>query len=78
MDYTNIIIAGCTVIATVVSVTKILGKKFDKIDLELKEIKTDIGEIKVKVGKLETAIETNDKWETRLYDVKKAKNEEKP
>lgn len=32
MDYTNILIAICTVITTVITITKILGKKFDKID----------------------------------------------
>jgi hypothetical protein len=64
MDYTNIIIAVCTVIATTISIVKILGKKFDKIDIrfdkidgEIKEVRKDIGEMKIQIGKLETRVE---------------------
>lgn len=37
-DYTNIIIAVCTLIGTVLSITTILGRKFDKIDARFDKI----------------------------------------
>jgi archaellum component FlaC len=65
MEYTiDIIIAVCTVIGTALAISKILSKKFDKIDErfdkvdnEIKEIKKDIGDMKVQLGKLETRVD---------------------
>lgn len=85
---TDIIIAGCTLIGTVLStvlaVSKILGKRFDKIDGELKEIRSEIKEIrsditdvKVKVGSLEGSFIERGQWEGRLYSMKNIMSAEK-
>lgn len=68
MDYTNIIIAGCTAVSTVIAISKILGKKFgeidarfDKIDESLKEIKGDIHSLDKRISRIEDRLEFSNK-----------------
>jgi hypothetical protein len=44
MDYTNIIIAICTVATTVASLLLLLGRKFNKIDEEFKNLRREMNE----------------------------------
>ena len=67
MDYQNIIITICTAIGTVITIVKILGNKFDKIDAKfdkvdgkfctiqdhLNEIKNDIRRLDGRVSHIE-------------------------
>ena len=53
----NIIIAVCTVVTTLIGVTMVLSKRFEKIDAKLEKIDRDITDLKVQVGKLETRVE---------------------
>lgn len=54
---TNVIIAVCTVITTLIGVIAVLGKRFEKIDAKLEKIDRDITDMKVQMGKLETRVE---------------------
>lgn len=71
MDYTNMLIAGCTVIATVISLSKILGKKFEKIDNQLENINTELKSIDQRLSRLEGAFLERGQWEGRLYSMQK-------
>ncbi len=54
---TNVIIAGCTVLTTLIGVIAVVSKRFEKIDAKLEKIDRDITDLKVQVGKLETRVE---------------------
>jgi hypothetical protein len=71
MDYTNIVIAGCTVVVTVLSLTKLLGKKFEKIDSQLTNINTELKSIDQRLSRLEGAFLERGQWEGRLYSMQK-------
>lgn len=72
MDYTNIIIALCSVIGTVFSITKILGKKFEKIEENFKEIRLDIRQLDNRLSHLEGyLIGTSQKTGTESIKEKK-------
>lgn len=68
MLITNIIIAGCSFIATIISISVILGKKFDKIEKrfdkiedELKEIRKEIIALDRRIQKIEDRLEFSNK-----------------
>ena len=49
MEYSNIIIAFVSIISVVITMSKILDKKFDKIDESFKEVRKDIQNIRVEL-----------------------------
>jgi hypothetical protein len=53
VDLPNIITAGCTVIATVLSIVAILKGRFDKIDAKLESIDADIKSLDRRVSMIE-------------------------
>jgi len=57
MDYMNIIIAGCTVISTVVALVTILGKKFEKINSQFEKISLDLRQLDSRLSRIEGFIE---------------------
>lgn len=71
MDYTSIVIAICTVVATVISMSKILGKKFDKIDERFDKIDIRLDNIDQRLSRLEGAFLERGQWEGRLYSMQK-------
>lgn len=42
MDYTNIVIAACTAIGTILALASILGKRFDKMDKRFDKIEYEL------------------------------------
>lgn len=84
MDYTNIIIASCTVVATVISLVKILAnqfdkinKRFDKIDAQFEELRAQLKSIDQRLSRLEGAFLERGQWEGRLYSMQRNIAEEK-
>jgi hypothetical protein len=63
MDWTNILIAACTAIGTVISIITILGRKFE-------EIRNDIRQIDNRLSRLEGYIQGRDFKSTGTEDKK--------
>ena len=55
-EFTNIIIAACTAIATILSICKILGKKFDKIDARFDKIDARLDEMSKDIRQLDNRV----------------------
>lgn len=77
MDYTSIIIACCTVIATVISLTKILGNQLEKINKRFDKIDEELKSIDQRLSRLEGAFLERGQWEGRLYSMQRNITEEK-
>lgn len=45
MDYTNIIIAACTAIGTILTIVSLLGKRFDRIDAKLDDLNSRVSRL---------------------------------
>ena len=54
-----------------------LDDKIDKFDMEIKEIRSDITDIKVQVGTLSGSFTERGQWEGRLYSMQKIMTEER-
>ena len=61
MDWTQILLASAAVIATVISICQIIGKKFDKMEDEIKEVRKDIHKVDRRVMKIEDRLEFSNK-----------------
>ena len=85
MDYSNIAIAACTVIGTVLSISKMLGKKFDaidkrfdkidekfdRIDQRFEKIDVRLNSIDQRLSRLEGSFEERGHWEGKMYNMHK-------
>lgn len=84
MDYTQIIISISSAIAVIISLTRILGKKFDKIDEQFnkideqfKEVRKDISVLNGKISRIEGYLQLNDDWPKHSYNPRKRKKQRK-
>ena len=57
MELIHIIIAACTVISTVVALSTILGKKFEKINAQFEKISLDLRQMDSRLSRIEGFIE---------------------
>lgn len=57
MDWSNIIIAGCSVIGVLFGGARIIRKQFDKVNKKLDEMSLDIRKLDSRISRIEGYIE---------------------
>ena len=65
MDISSIIIAICTIIGTVISVSTLISKKFSRIEDKLDKIGLILNQQIQRLSKIEGYIEGKTQWESK-------------
>jgi hypothetical protein len=56
MDWTNIIIAACASLGTIITIVSIIANQFDKVNKQFSEMNKQLAEIKIDIRQIDSRL----------------------
>jgi hypothetical protein len=68
MDWSNVVIAICTAVGTIISIVTILNRKFEKIESNFTEVRRDLRSLDSRISRIEGILEVKDMKREGTHD----------